>query len=74
MDFFSTGHGKGACDGIGGIVKHYATIHNLRSKHLEGIKDASDFVNKVQNYSKTIKLLHIFEKDLQRFRKQRSQH
>lgn len=26
--FSATGHGKGACDGIGGLLKHYATIHN----------------------------------------------
>ena len=27
--FSVTGHGKGACDGIGGLLKHFATTHNL---------------------------------------------
>lgn len=29
--FCFTGHGKNDCDGIGGIVKHQATLYNLRN-------------------------------------------
>lgn len=29
--FCITGHGKNDCDGIGGIVKHQATLYNLRN-------------------------------------------
>lgn len=41
--FSATGHGKGSCDGIGGLVKHYATDHNLRKTHMEAIDNAETF-------------------------------
>lgn len=70
--FSATGHGKGACDGIGGIVKHFATSHNLRKSHLESINDAETFVSEVGKYSNAIKLLVIPFEDLQKFRKEKT--
>lgn len=43
--FSATRHGKGACDGIGGIFKHFATSHNLRKSHIKSINDTETFVS-----------------------------
>lgn len=45
--FTATGHGKSACDGVGGIVKHHATTHNLRSPAREAIMTAEDLINRL---------------------------
>lgn len=67
--FSATGHGKGACDGIGGIVKHFASTHNLQKSHLQVIDSAESFVREVQNYTPSIKLLLISSRELEKFRK-----
>lgn len=46
--FSATGHGKGACDGIGGLVKHFATDHNLTKSQLESIDDTATSVSEVK--------------------------
>ena len=53
--FSATGHGKGAVDGVGGLIKHYATSHNLRKPHEKSIQNANDFVEHVQKYTDAIK-------------------
>ena len=40
MDYFESGHGKGPCDGVGGVVKRSADMA-LKKGHL--IKSAQDF-------------------------------
>ena len=66
--FSATGHGKGACDGIGGLVKHYATHHNLQKSQLESITNADTFATTVQKYTKAITLLTIPADELKSFR------
>lgn len=66
--FSATGHGKGAVDGVGGLVKHYATRHNLQNCHIESIQDANAFVKKVQSYTDAIKLILLPKEDVEVFR------
>ena len=42
-NFFETSHGKGPCDGLGGIVKNKASKEVLSSKAI--IQNAKDLVN-----------------------------
>ena len=44
-------HGKGAVDGVGGLIKHYATWHNLRELLEEAVQNANDFAIHVQKYT-----------------------
>lgn len=66
--FSATGHGKGACDAIGGLVKHYASLHNLQKSQLQSITDAETFVSTVKSYTKAITLLFLSTKDIESFR------
>ena len=58
--FFATGHGNGPVDGVGGLIKHYATSHNLRESHQESIQNTNDFVEHVQKYTDAIKIIHLY--------------
>jgi len=44
--FRATGHGKGSCDGIGGMGKHFASTHNLRSMDTL-IQNCATFIGEV---------------------------
>lgn len=66
--FSATGHGKGACDGVGGLVKHYASDHNLRKDVVSFIRNAEDFANYVQNYTSAINILVLHQDELSEFR------
>lgn len=66
--FSATGHGKNACDGVGGLVKHQATLHNLRSPATEVIQCASDFVTIVASKLKKVFLLHMEKSEVEAFR------
>lgn len=63
-----TGHGKDACDGVGGIIKHLASLHNLKSDHIDCINDAMSFVHHVKKYTTAINLLLLSKEDLAAFR------
>ena len=47
--FSATGPGKGTVDGVGGLIKHYATWHNLREPLEEAVQNANNFAIHVQN-------------------------
>lgn len=66
--FSVTGHGKGPVDAVGGVVKHYATVHNLQKDLVNSIENAEEFVTKVQNYTPSIKLLLLKSDDIAKFR------
>ena len=67
--FSATGHGKGAVDGVGGLIKHYATSHNLREPHEKSIQNADDFVEHVKKYTDAIKIIHLQDVEVEEFRK-----
>ena len=67
--FSATGHGKGAVDGVGRLIKHYATSHNLREPHEKSIQNANDFVEHVQKYTDAIKIIHLQDVEVEEFRK-----
>ena len=53
--FSATGHGKRAVDGMGGLINHYASSHNLREPLEKAIRNANDFAIHVQKYTHAIK-------------------
>ena len=67
--FSATGHGKGAVHGVGGLIKHYATSHNLREPHQKSIQNANDFVEHVQKYTDAIKIIYLQDNEVEEFRK-----
>ena len=67
--FSATRHGKGAVDGVDGLIKHYATSHNLREPHEKTIQNANDFVEHVQKYTDAIKIIHLQDVKVEDFRK-----
>lgn len=66
--FSATGHGKGAVDGVGGLVKHYATVHNLRSSESDAIQSAKSFVENVTKYTTSIQLILMETAEINNFR------
>ena len=67
--FSATGHGKGAVDGVGGLIKHYVTSYNLRESHEKPIQNANDFVEHVPKYTDAIKIIHLQDVEVEEFRK-----
>ena len=45
----ATGHDKGAVDGVGGLMKHYATSHNLLEPLEEAIQNANNLQYMIKN-------------------------
>ena len=70
--FSATGHGKGAVDGVGGLIKHYATSYNLREPLEEAVQNANDFAIHVQKYTYTIKIIHLQDAEIEQFRKEKN--
>lgn len=67
--FSAPGHGKNACDGIGGVVKHAATVHNLRSPAVHAIQNASELVRALSGKLQKVTLVHLPSEELQSFRR-----
>ena len=67
--FSATGHGKKACDGIGGLLKHSATNYNLSKKPMECIKDANTFVERMKTYTPKVAVLLLEGEKLEKFQK-----
>lgn len=63
-----TRHPKGTHNTIGGFVKYYAPIHNLKISQLEAIKNPE---TEVKKYRSAINLLLINDEELRIFRKQK---
>ncbi|XP_063243365.1 uncharacterized protein LOC134542780 [Bacillus rossius redtenbacheri] len=66
--FSATGHGKSACDAIGGLCKHFATKFNLRAECVNAIRDSASFVAEVGNLVPKITLLALESKTIQTYR------
>ncbi|KAH9381997.1 hypothetical protein HPB48_010208 [Haemaphysalis longicornis] len=57
--FSATGHGKNACDGVGGIVKHQATLYNLREPLRNAIQTAKDMVTVLSEKIKGVHFIYL---------------
>lgn len=53
-NFFASAHGKGACDGIGGVVKRNAYRSSLQNRHQEKITGAKSLFEWAKTYFKSI--------------------
>ncbi|KAH7933106.1 hypothetical protein HPB49_008240 [Dermacentor silvarum] len=62
--FSATGHGKNACDGVGGLVKYQAMFNNLRTSPESAIRAARDFVTILTEKLKGVHLIHLEEKEV----------
>ncbi|KAH9375526.1 hypothetical protein HPB48_012066 [Haemaphysalis longicornis] len=56
--FSATGHGKNSYDGVGGIVKHHASLHNLRAGSTNVIRSAAEMIAELQSKLKKVTLIH----------------
>lgn len=63
--FFEAGHGKGAADGIGGVIKRTADRIVAMG---QDIIDASEFIEKVQKQT-SVKLMLISDEEISKIRK-----
>ncbi|KAG0414963.1 hypothetical protein HPB47_007871 [Ixodes persulcatus] len=66
--FSATGHDKSACDGIGGLVKHQATLYNLRGPTTSVIKSASEMVTALNTKLPNVELIHLPKASVKAFR------
>lgn len=66
--FLATGHGKNSCDGVGGLLKHQATLYNLRAASSAVIMSASQMVAQMSAKLKNVKLLCANADELETFR------
>ncbi|KAH8029251.1 hypothetical protein HPB51_024425 [Rhipicephalus microplus] len=62
------GHGKNSCDGAGGLLKHQATLYNLRAASSAVIMSASQMVAQMSTKLKNVKLLCANADELETFR------
>lgn len=66
--YSASGHGKNACDGVGGFLKNMASLHNLRCAVTDAIRSALDFVPGLQEKKHGTHLLHIPSSNITAFR------
>ena len=69
--FTATSHGKGPCDGIGGLVKHHATFYNLTHGPLESIQTPADLNTKLSPILKNVNILVLPAAKVQDYRKKK---
>lgn len=67
--YTASGHGKSACDGVGGVLKHHASIYNLSTTESNSITNAQTFVEALSQKIKGIIILSICQEEITRFRK-----
>ena len=67
--YSATGHGKGAVDSVGRSKMLLRIIYNLREPYKESIQNSNDFVEHVQKYTDAIKIIHLQDVDVNKFRK-----
>lgn len=70
--FSATGHGKNACDGVGGLLKQQASLHNLRSESAASIQSAHEMVSQLSGDLKNVVLLHAPTAAIEEHRQQKS--
>lgn len=68
--YSATGHGKGPCDGVGGLLKHHATKHNLSNPSTTAIQNAEEFTRVVKSYTST-ELILLPKEEIEEFRQQK---
>lgn len=56
--FSATGHRKNACDAVGELLKHQASLRNLRSGNAAPIRWAHEMVFQLRGSLKNVALLH----------------
>lgn len=66
--FSASGHGKNACDGVGGSLKHTASAYNLRSPAASVIRSAEDFVSALSETGHATRLLYLPPDEVESFR------
>ncbi|CAH0547312.1 unnamed protein product [Brassicogethes aeneus] len=66
--FSASGHGKGAYDGVGGLLKHFATNHNLRKGPIECIQDLKTLAGIIPGYTPNVKICLLDDQKLKKFR------
>ncbi|KAH9360760.1 hypothetical protein HPB48_018215 [Haemaphysalis longicornis] len=66
--FSATGHGKDACDGVGGIVKHQATLYNLREPLRNAIQTAKDMVTVLSEKIKGVHFIYLEGNEVSSYR------
>ncbi|XP_077562549.1 uncharacterized protein LOC144178508 [Haemaphysalis longicornis] len=66
--FSATGHGKNACDGVGGIVKHQATLYNLREPLRNAIQTAKDMVTVLSEKIKGVHFIYLEGNEVSSYR------
>ncbi|CAN7995003.1 unnamed protein product [Ixodes pacificus] len=70
--FSATGHGKNACDGVGGVIKHHASLHSLRSGNTDLIQSAPDVIAQLTDTLKNVSLDHAPVAAVEQFRRQKT--
>lgn len=68
--YSATGHGKGPCDGVGGLLKHHATQHNLSSPSTAAIQNAKELTRVVQPHT-SINLILLPKEEVEESRQQK---
>ncbi|CAN7995646.1 unnamed protein product, partial [Ixodes hexagonus] len=71
--FSASGHGKNSCDGVGGLLKHLATVHNFRSQDGSLIRTSKDFVEQIKTLTRSVVLFDLPEKEIETFRKHKKE-
>ncbi|XP_077551854.1 uncharacterized protein LOC144166071 [Haemaphysalis longicornis] len=66
--FSATGHEKNACDGVGRIIKHQATLYNLREPKSNAIQTAKYLVTVLSEEIKGVHFLYLEGNEVSRYR------
>lgn len=66
----ASGHGKNACDGIGGLLKHHATLHNIRETANSEILTSRDFVSVLKAKQVKTRIIDLPTEELTKFREE----
>ncbi|XP_040063163.2 uncharacterized protein LOC120837688, partial [Ixodes scapularis] len=68
----ATGHVKNGCDGVGGLVIHQATLHNLRQLPGKAIQSAKRMVNSLSQKLKGMHFTILDEDEVVEFRERKN--
>lgn len=67
--FHATAHGKGACDGVGAILKREATCASLQAKPNDAILTSKSLFEWAKKKFKTIQFFYYNEKEHKKIKK-----
>lgn len=70
--YSTTGHRKNASDGVGGLVKHQAFLHNLRSGSTDSFQSALEMVSQVNDKLKNVTSVDVPAVAIEEHRQQKS--